>query len=62
MIEKMYQGGKNESENPNILVWKKRGNVFLGTMHGVIGIVYMMLRGISIIGQQNFDPAMLDAL
>ena len=50
-INWIYQTGKNNSEDPTVLIWKRHDQVFLGAIHGAVGSVYMMLRGINIIGQ-----------
>jgi hypothetical protein len=37
-------------QESKILLWNWHGKPYIGAVHGVVGIVYMMLRAIQIIG------------
>jgi hypothetical protein len=41
-------------------MWKWNEIKCLGAVHGAIGIVYMMIRAIEILGQKNFKTGVID--
>jgi len=58
-VNELYEKGIQKDGN---LEWKWKGIVHYGGTHGMVPIVYMMLRAVEIIGAKNFKSRIVKAL
>jgi len=59
IVNELYEKG---IQKDGTLEWKWKGIVHYGGTHGIVPILYMMLRAVKIIGQDNFKSRIVKAL